>query len=444
MRLGSALFFLWFLPFVLLRFFMPDRFKRPQWAWLLFISLIYLFFHGVRESLYVLFCTTSVFYISRRIQGNSKLYILTIAFFVCIWALAKSTMSMSLSPSYVMFFLLACLTERYWGRLKAPESLAEFTAGAASLSWINAGPVPHPREHLAMIRNKFDFSPLIFREASLRIFLGLFKKGVADSILHWTIIMNTSQSSPMALSWTKELLRAARLYCDFAGYADIAIGVGLILGHRLPEDFRFPFFATSVSGYWRSWNSSVTTFFIIYVFNPLNLRLRSLAGLPLSGLWLPVALSTYITLILSGVWHGFTLSQLTWGLFVGTLILIEHYSRLPIVLAKFKGGVIVSWALTFYLMMIARVFSTQTSFAAAWLIIERMHSGVKFLRMRHELLGLSLAILAVSVPHSIDYLCLRKVDVVSSVWRWMFVLFILMCTVWLFRDYGTAFIYEGY
>ncbi|HEU4731753.1 MAG TPA: MBOAT family O-acyltransferase [Kofleriaceae bacterium] len=106
------------------------------------------------------------------------------------------------------------------------------------------------------------------------------------------------------------------LYLDFSGYTDIAIGFGRLLGFRVPENFKHPFTATTLTQFWRNWHATLTDWQRENVFVPLGgMRAR---GWRLWGIVLGA-------MLIVGIWHAFTPIFLLWGLYHGTLLLLENW-----------------------------------------------------------------------------------------------------------------------
>jgi len=118
-------------------------------------------------------------------------------------------------------------------------------------------------------------------------------------------------------------------YFDFAGYSDVAIGFGLLLGIRVPENFRKPFQATTVSEFWRNWHITLVDWFRDHVFIPLG-------GMTNSRLW--AASLAFLIMILCGFWHGLTFSFLAWGLWHGTVLSAEALSGAKPVPPALRSG----------------------------------------------------------------------------------------------------------
>ncbi len=157
-------------------------------------------------------------------------------------------------------------------------------------------------------------SPEALMDGGQRILLGLFKKFVlADSL---AIIALTPQNAVETASgvWAWVLLYAytLRIYFDFAGYTDIALGMGRWLGLRLPENFTAPYFKTNLTAFWNSWHITLAQWFRSYFFNPLTRALRTNpTKLPI---WLVILIGQAGTMLLIGLWHGVTWNFAAWGL----------------------------------------------------------------------------------------------------------------------------------
>lgn len=417
------------------------RLARPNpsrhWVWLLSFSVFFLASRGWFSLAYAAGLSTFVCFAAKGVKHNRQRYWFAIAVCLLTWMSARIWSDWWLSPSYMTFFLIAYLTECYWGRI-SPVPPSIMLTGSTAFSYVSAGPVPAPAEHFAQVTHPFKVNGEIIREAMLRIVLGLTKKGIADTILVWSAAAREVDGGGSVQAWALEIMRAARIYADFSGYADIAIGVGLLLGHRLPEDFRLPFFATSVSSYWRSWNASVSAFFIRYVFTPLSLTLRRWPIL------ISVGVSTYITLCLSGLWHGFTGTQLVWGLFVGTVVVLEGGVKAQSRLSNLPGGLVLGWAITFYLMCLARVVSVEADLASAWAGLKALHGPIGDGTRSRFLRNMAWAIVALLVPHLFDWWRMRESRLFTSPALWTAVMSGLVFVWWFFSDGGLPFVYEGY
>jgi alginate O-acetyltransferase complex protein AlgI len=108
-----------------------------------------------------------------------------------------------------------------------------------------------------------------------------------------------------------------QIYFDFSGYTDMAIGLGQVIGFKLPENFIYPYTSRSITEFWRRWHLTLSNWFRDYVFYPLEReRKKSQRGTQ--------AANVLIVFSLTGLWHGVTLNFLAWGLLQGLLIVFEQ------------------------------------------------------------------------------------------------------------------------
>ena len=128
------------------------------------------------------------------------------------------------------------------------------------------------------------------------------------------------------LAWVAIIFYSLQLYYDFSGYSDMAIGLGAVLGFHFPENFNYPYVATSVKDFWHRWHISLSTWFKEYVYIPLGGNRK---GLPRQ------LFNILVVWMLTGIWHGAGWNFLFWGFYYGILLLIEklvlgkYIRRLP-------------------------------------------------------------------------------------------------------------------
>lgn len=152
-------------------------------------------------------------------------------------------------------------------------------------------------------------------EGLIRLAFGLGKKLlIADSLYPLAMAGYTSGGHP--LGWALSCLCCTLyVYFDFAGCTDIALGIGRMLGMRLPENFNRPVHALSLRDFWRRWHMSLSGFLRDYVYIPLGGsrkgRIRTLVNV-------------FIVFLLMGLWHGFSWGYLLFGLWHGLFMVLEH------------------------------------------------------------------------------------------------------------------------
>jgi D-alanyl-lipoteichoic acid acyltransferase DltB (MBOAT superfamily) len=224
--------------------------------------------------------------------------------------------------SYLAFRLLHTLRERLAGRLPS-LALREFVTYIVFFPALTAGPIDRAERFAQDLRT--PAAPALV-EAGGRIVFGIFKKFVlADSLaliaLGPGVARQIASSSPFWL-WILLYAYAFRLYLDFGGYTDVAIGLGQLFGVRLPENFSRPYLRPNLTAFWNSWHMTLAGWFRGYVFNPLTRALRS-APRPLPA-GLIILIGQMTTMVLIGLWHGITWNFAIWGAWHGLGLFIHN------------------------------------------------------------------------------------------------------------------------
>ncbi len=231
-------------------------------------------------------------------------------------ALAQPTDLRWLGFSYVAFRLIHTLRDRASGRLPA-VTLREYVTYVIFFPAFTAGPIDRLERFLKDLRNPEAPTPNAdLALAGRRLLTGLFQKFVVADSLALVALNANNAAHTSAPGWLWLLLFAysLQIYFDFAGYTDIAIGLGLLMGVRLPENFNHPYRKASLAQFWNNWHMSLTGWFRAYCFNPLTRALRARRSLPV---WSIVLVTQLVTMTLIGLWHGVTPGFVLWGLWHG-------------------------------------------------------------------------------------------------------------------------------
>ena len=155
-----------------------------------------------------------------------------------------------------------------------------------------------------------------------------------------------------AEAWTATSAYTLQIYFDFSGYSDMAIGLALMFGLRLPINFDAPYSAVSVRDFWRRWHMTLSRFLRDYLYVPLGgNRCGSLRQ----------AANVVLTMLLGGLWHGANWTFVVWGGLHGLALAVNHlWAQQPIRLPR-----ILAWFLTLLFVMLGWVLFRSSDFAAA-------------------------------------------------------------------------------
>ncbi len=225
--------------------------------------------------------------------------------------------------SYVAFRLMHTILDGKAGRLPSVP-LAEYVNYVLFFPSFTAGPIDRLERFIRDLNEPVVLDREGWMDAGTRFFVGLFKKFVIADTLAWIALNETFAAQTRSVGWMWIFLYAysLRIYFDFSGYTDIAIGLGRLLGVRLPENFAAPYLKPNLTQFWNSWHMTLTQWFRAYYFNPLTRAMRSSKKpLPQSLIILVTQIST---MILIGLWHGVTAGFALWGLWHGIGLFIQN------------------------------------------------------------------------------------------------------------------------
>ena len=156
-------------------------------------------------------------------------------------------------------------------------------------------------------------------EGVRRFIGGLAKKVIlADSLSIATneVFRSNFKEMGASLAWFGLIAYTLQIYLDFSGYTDMAIGVGQMLGFKLPENFNFPYISRSISDFWRRWHMTLGAWFRTYLFIPLEFARKKEKHFRQQS-------NLLIVFLLTGLWHGASLNFVFWGLYYGIILAIE-------------------------------------------------------------------------------------------------------------------------
>lgn len=224
-------------------------------------------------------------------------------------------------PVAVSFFTFEGISynvDIYRGELKASRNFLDFALFISFFPHLTAGPIIRPSNFFPQVAAAARPTDADVRWGMLQILKGLIKKMVfADNLAPIsTHFYDSLASSPDPLAaWGAVLAFGMQIYCDFAGYTDIARGCSRILGFDFPSNFERPYLAANIADFWRRWHISLSTWLRDYLYIPLG---GSRKGT------LRVYLNLLIVMGLGGLWHGASWNFLVWGLFHGVLLVIQR------------------------------------------------------------------------------------------------------------------------
>ena len=279
--------------------------------------------------------------------------------------------------SYVAFRLLHTILDRKAGRLP-PVSLAEYVNYVIFFPSFTAGPIDRIERFTRDLNHPVTLDREGWLDAGNRFFAGLFKKFVIADALAWVALNDNFAQTVDSSAWMWILLYcySLRIYFDFSGYTDIAIGLGRLLGVRLPENFNSPYLKQNLTQFWNSWHMTLTQWFRSYFFNPLTRAMRS-SKEPVPAI-LVIFIAQISTMVLIGLWHGVTLGFVLWGLWHGLGLFVQNRwsdfmkGRLPAWTETPAGQAVIKYSgifLTFNFVSLGWLFFALPTPTRAWAVM---------------------------------------------------------------------------
>jgi D-alanyl-lipoteichoic acid acyltransferase DltB (MBOAT superfamily) len=272
--------------------------------------------------------------------------------------------SMILLPvgiSFYTFQTISYTVDVYRGKVNPVKHILDFGFYVSFFPQLVAGPIVRASEFIPQLYKRYSLSMQEFGYALFLIMKGLFKKMFIGDYIALNFVDRVF-ANPTGFSGFENLMAlfgySLQVYVDFSGYTDIAIGVALLLGFRLPKNFNSPYKATSVGNFWKRWHISLSSWLKDYLYIPLggNRKGRIMTDVNLM-----------ITMLLGGLWHGASWQFMVWGGLNGVgLVVYKLWKRIsPYEKSK-------HWAVRFWKIFNTFLFIT---FTRIWFRSESMEKA---------------------------------------------------------------------
>ena len=203
----------------------------------------------------------------------------------------------------------------YRGDVKPTRSLLNLLCFVSMFPQLVAGPIVRYRDiEGSLVRRTVDLR--MASDGVLLFAIGFAKKVlIADSVALLVDHVYAGSAPGLLAAWFGAFAYAFQIYFDFSGYSDMAIGLGLLLGFRFPENFRSPYLAHSMVEFWRRWHISLSTWLRDYLYVPLGGNRRGVGR---------TQFNLFATMMLGGLWHGAAWTFLLWGAWHGLFLALER------------------------------------------------------------------------------------------------------------------------
>src|SRR5579859_1175550 len=277
-------------------------------------------------------------------------------------------LALPLGISFYTFNLLGYGIDVYLGRISPTPSLIAFAEYITFFPALLSGPLIR----YAAFQQQTQVRQFKWANVEIGVFtfaIGLAKKLLVANTMGMLADTLFKYYSGLGLvgGWTAALAFTYQIYFDFSGYSDMAVGIGYLLGFKLPHNFNAPYATSTITEFWQHWHITLSSWFRDYVYVPLSRNL-----LKRNKNQNPVIIRTFSLLVmmfLVGLWHGSNLTFILWGLYQGALLAIHARIR------KVRPSRIFTYlsrALTFVLVVFGWVLFRSPSLQVAGSLYESM------------------------------------------------------------------------
>ena len=242
--------------------------------------------------------------------------------------------------SFYIFQVISYTVDVYRGHVKPVKNILDFGFYVSFFPQLVAGPIVRANEFIPQLYRPFRLSRRLFGLAVFWILNGLIKKIVLSDYLAVNLIDRVFEN-PLLFSGFENLFAlfaySLQVYADFSGYTDIAIGIAMLMGFYLPQNFDSPYKARNPQEFWRRWHMSLSRWLKSYLYIPLGGN-RKILGREVKDKITAGNFNSFITMLLGGLWHGASWNFVIWGALNGAGMII------------YKVWVKINWNIKIFLM----------------------------------------------------------------------------------------------
>ena len=473
----TSLEFCIFLPIVFGLYYLCP--KRSRWVVLLAASYVFYGFAGIQYILLLAYVTAAAFLAARYLEKAERSGKWCMLICVCAVILplivfkytgfltenlnillraVKSAESLTtmqiiqpLGISFYSFSALGYVIDVARKKSPAIQNPLHLAAGIAFFPCLVSGPIERQNRLVPQIveGNAFDYAEATY--GLKQIAWGLFEKRVlADNLAVYVDTVYTDVhayfGAPLLIA---SLFYTLMIYCDFAGYSDMAIGTARLFGIRLTKNFDSPYFSESFSEFWRRWHISLSSWLRDYVYIPLGGSRRGKAR---------KALNILITMLVSGIWHGASWTFVAWGGLHGLAQAAESMLGLNGRTSKNRLVRIIRTAAVFSVCSALWVFFRAPSFADASYLLRHMFDGIRdfhvylyslvalgLTKPKLAVIAIELAVLAIYDFCSLKTNVINRISALPPVIRWgIYVCFLFLIAQCSLKGTAVQFVYAGF
>ncbi len=286
------------------------------------------------------------------------------------WTVPNLDVLLPVGISFYTFQAVGYSIDVYRGTIKAERNFLTYALFVSFFPQLVAGPIERAKNLLPQFHEEHSFNSYEAIEGLKQMLWGFFMKlCVADMISEYVnAVFNHVERHSGTSMIVATLFFTFQIYCDFGGYSNIAIGAARVMGFRLMENFRLPYYSLSIKEFWKRWHISLSSWFMDYVYIPLGgNRVKYPRHL----------LNLMITFLVSGLWHGANWTFVIWGGLHGTYQVIGNLWRKYIHKPEYRTTFsrLLSTAFCFVLVSFAWIFFRANNVTDAFTIIGKIFTN---------------------------------------------------------------------
>lgn len=341
MVFSNAVFLFVFLPITLLGYFLLRKTVLQNY-WLLFVSLVF-YLWGKPKYIVILIVSMLINYCGARMvdwtktqkSAKTALSVTVFANLLLLYYFKYFNFSIGmfndlfktdiqvneiLLPIGISFFTfqgISYVVDVYRKDVLVQKNFSKFAMYISMFPQLVAGPIVRYKDIVKEIDNR-RVSLDDFTDGIQRFIIGLSKKVIVADTLAVTadsIFGMSPSNNSVSVAWLGIICYSLQIFFDFAGYSDMAIGMGRMLGFHFIENFNYPYISKSITEFWRRWHISLSSFFRDYIY------------IPLGGNRKHTYLNVAVVFLLTGIWHGAAYTFVLWGIWHGTFNIVEKYLK---------------------------------------------------------------------------------------------------------------------
>lgn len=268
--------------------------------------------------------------------------------------------------SFYTFQTLSYTIDVYRRELEPTKSFMDFLFFVSFFPQLVAGPIVRASDFIPQIYEKLKLTKEDFNRALFLIIGGLIKKAVISDYISSNFVDRVFDA-PNSYTAFENLMAsygyAIQIYCDFSGYSDIAIGLALLMGFWLPDNFRTPYQSASITEFWRRWHISLSSWLRDYLYISLGGNRKGK---------IRTYFNLFMTMLLGGLWHGASWKFVVWGVLHGLALVVEKFFGQFIKLPKNVFVRTIQVILTFHFVVFCWLFFRAKDFTTAFQIADNI------------------------------------------------------------------------